>query len=362
MLTQVIMVIMNANNMNFKEDDGMRLYHAEEVPCHVREPFIYTGYRGRCGTALRCLRTTLFVRSNETLNFWTHVVPAVYFAWTAVSWWFSETSLSGSSWLALTIYLSTVCIVPVTSAIAHMFSCASDKAWHICFFADYAALSVYAIGASVAYRFFAFPPVLHGGWYAALYIPLSGFIAAASLAGSCWSRFLPDGTRRKAIRFFSLALPYLFDIAPVVYGLVTDSEAFKSSRILHQRQFVAAFLAAVIYCLHLPERLFPGQFDFIGHSHQIFHVIASLGCRDQMMAFLQTAASGGTQAGDIIPIAGVVIIVAVVIAADVAILICFIGQLKWTVMPCESPSKSGQHYTSSLGRQSCNDVALQKYK
>jgi len=347
--------------MFFKEDGGLRLYHAKEVPHHVREPFIFTGYRGKCGTALRCIRTTLFFRSNETLNVWTHVISAIYFAWTAVSWWFSETSLSRSSWIALSIYLITVCVVPVTSAVAHMFSCASYEAWHICFFADYAALSVYAIGASVAYRFFAFPPVLLGGWYGLLYVPLCGVTAVASLAGSCWSRFLPDGAQRKAVRFFSLALPYLFDVAPVAYGLVTDSQAFESSRMLHQRQFLAAFLAAVVYCLHLPERFFPGQFDFIGHSHQIFHVIASLGCRDQMMAFLQTAANG-TQDTDVILTTSVLLIFVIVSIADVAIFKYFVGQLKWTLESHESPLESGQQCTFFVNGHDDNAITSQKDK
>jgi len=335
------------NAVFMMEEDGLRLYHAEEVPHHIREPFIYTGYRGRCGTALKCLRTTLFVRSNETLNVWTHVIPSIYFAWAALSWWYTETSLSESSWLALAIYLSTVCAVPVTSTIAHMFSCASDKARHICFFADYAALSGYAIGASVAYQFFAFPPVLQGGWYATFYVPLSGVIAVLSLAGSCWSRFLPEGTQRKAVRFFSLALPYMFDVAPVAYGLITDVEAFQSSRMLHQRQFMAAFLASVIYCLHLPERFFPGQFDFIGHSHQIFHIIASLGCRDQMMAFMQTSADD-KEFPDIISIDKVLAIVIAVAVADATILVYFVGQLK-TILKSPvtvSPHENGQQCTS----------------
>ena len=340
------------------ENCGLRLYHAQEVPQHIREPFIYTGYRGHCGTALNCLRTTLFVRSNETLNVWTHIIPAIYFAWSAI-WWFSETSLSGSSWLALAIYLSTVCIVPLTSAIAHMFSCASDEAWHICFFVDYAALSAYAIGASVAYQFFAFPSVLQGGWYAALYVPLSGVIAVVSLAGSCWSRFLPDGTRRKAVRFLSLALPYLFDVAPVAYGLVVDSEAFQSSRTLHQRQFVAAFLAAVVYCLHLPERLFPGHFYFFGHSHQIFHVIASLGCRFQMMAFLQSSVDE-RQVSDIISITKFLVTVVAVAVTDVVILVYFVGQLKQTPKTHKSVSENGQQFASSVNTHGHCAIMSQK--
>ena len=37
----------------------------------------------------------------------------------------------------------------------------------------------------------------------------------------------------------------------------------------HTRQFVFAALGAFLYTTHLPERLSPGTFDIIGHSHQV---------------------------------------------------------------------------------------------
>jgi adiponectin receptor len=32
-------------------------------------------------------------------------------------------------------------------------------------------------------------------------------------------------------------------------------------------------LGAVVYCTRFPESLFPGKFDYIGHSHQLWHLL-----------------------------------------------------------------------------------------
>jgi hypothetical protein len=50
----------------------------------------------------------------------------------------------------------------------------------------------------------------------------------------------------------------------------------------HVRQSVFAFLSALIYSSHLPERLSPGRFDIIGQSHQLFHVVSVMGTHDLM--------------------------------------------------------------------------------
>ena len=34
---------------------------------------------------------------------------------------------------------------------------------------------------------------------------------------------------------------------------------------------------AILYIIRFPEKLFPGKFDYIGASHQIFHILVFLG-------------------------------------------------------------------------------------
>lgn len=39
-------------------------------------------------------------------------------------------------------------------------------------------------------------------------------------------------------------------------------------------QSLSAALSAILYAFHVPERLWPGRFDILGQSHQIFHLAA----------------------------------------------------------------------------------------
>jgi len=266
----------------------VRLYKVSEVPANFREPFILSGYRGVCnGSMLHSLRSTFLAPSNETFNVLTHLAAALWFSLAAGVWWQANWNGSVQFHLEINIYLVAVCVYPWVSAVAHVFSCASNCCRHLCFFMDYAALSFYALSAAIAYRVYAFPPNLLGGWCAQFYLPMAAVIAVLSLIGSCWSRFIVHGITRKCIRFLSFATPCFFDILPTMYGVVCDEEAFGPDfAAMFWRMIILTVLAAITYCLHIPERVFPGRFDFIGHSHQLFHILSALGSRDQMNAFL----------------------------------------------------------------------------
>ncbi|XP_009984909.1 PREDICTED: membrane progestin receptor gamma-B-like [Tauraco erythrolophus] len=53
---------------------------------------------------------------------------------------------------------------------------------------------------------------------------------------------------------------------------------------VHYKHTVFAFLTCFIFASHLPERLAPGHFDYIGHSHQVFHVCGIVGTHFQLEA------------------------------------------------------------------------------
>ncbi|XP_078296793.1 membrane progestin receptor delta isoform X2 [Panthera onca] len=60
-------------------------------------------------------------------------------------------------------------------------------------------------------------------------------------------------------------------------------EALSSSHTYH---LLCALLTGFLFASHLPERLAPGRFDYIGHSHQLFHICAVLGTHFQLEAVL----------------------------------------------------------------------------
>ncbi|KFP30012.1 Membrane progestin receptor gamma-B, partial [Colius striatus] len=171
----------------------------------------------------------------------------------------------------LLAYLLTCCIYPLASSCAHTFSTMSTRARHLCYFFDYAALSMYSLGS-----------------FHLCYVPVAVFNTIVSTSLSCYSRFLEVERPRlsKAARTLAFVYPYLFDSIPLFYRfyLCAVESCSEAAILLHYKHTIFAFLTCFIFASHLPERLAPGHFDYIGHSHQVFHVCGILGTHFQMEA------------------------------------------------------------------------------
>uniref|UniRef100_G3R5R3 Progestin and adipoQ receptor family member 6 n=1 Tax=Gorilla gorilla gorilla TaxID=9595 RepID=G3R5R3_GORGO len=95
----------------------------------------------------------------------------------------------------------------------------------------------------------------------------------------------------KVLRTGAFAYPFLFDNLPLFYrlglcwgrGHSCGQEALSTS---HGYHLFCALLTGFLFASHLPERLAPGRFDYIGHSHQLFHICAVLGTHFQLEAVL----------------------------------------------------------------------------
>ncbi|XP_009572212.1 PREDICTED: membrane progestin receptor gamma-B-like, partial [Fulmarus glacialis] len=123
---------------------------------------ILFGYRPPRSSAADCL-LSVFQMTNETLNIWTHFVPACL------------------------AYLLTCCIYPLASSCAHTFSTMSTRARHICYFFDYAALSMYSLGSALAYSAYVFPAEWVSSTFHHCYVPVAVFNTVVSTSLSCYS-------------------------------------------------------------------------------------------------------------------------------------------------------------------------------
>ncbi|XP_024305735.1 membrane progestin receptor gamma isoform X3 [Homo sapiens] len=92
----------------------------------------------------------------------------------------------------------------------------------------------------------------------------------------------------KVIRVLAFAYPYTWDSLPIFYRLFLfpGESAQNEATSYHQKHMIMTLLASFLYSAHLPERLAPGRFDYIGHSHQLFHVCVILATHMQMEAIL----------------------------------------------------------------------------
>ncbi|XP_077450949.1 membrane progestin receptor gamma-B [Stigmatopora argus] len=265
-----------------------RVVTINQVPEEFHEDSIISGYRYPHSSAMDCI-LSLFQLTNETLNIWTHFLPTWYFLWKLVSVVLMQTVWQHYFIWPLVVLIISSCIYPLASTCAHTFNSMSPRARHMCFYFDYGALSLYSMGSAIAYSAYVFPDKWVNNILHQSFIPVSLLNSIICTSLACYSRF-PECQRpgfTKALRIAAFAYPYLFDSIPLLYRVFlcegdgcTDNDA----NVFHKTHIVFATLTGFLFATHLPERLAPGSFDYIGHSHQLFHVFGVLGTHFQIMA------------------------------------------------------------------------------
>ncbi|XP_059228358.1 membrane progestin receptor gamma isoform X4 [Mustela nigripes] len=217
-------------------------------------------------------------------------VRDMFFVWRFVTaLYITDIQNDSYSW-PLFVYMGTSCVYPLVSSCAHTFSSMSKNARHICYFLDYGAVNLFSLGSAIAYSAYSLPDVMVCTTFHDYYVPLAVMNTILSTGLSCYSRFLEIQKPGlcKMLRILAFAYPYTWDSLPIFYRLfLLPGEGVQNEAILnHQKHMAMTLLASFFYSAHLPERLAPGRFDYIGHSHQLFHVCVILATHMQMEAIL----------------------------------------------------------------------------
>lgn len=265
----------------------VKLFRADHVPSDFREPFIWSGYRSCRSSAFSCLQSA-FNFTNETVNFWTHFIAFLFFAW-RLTYLYEEYDFANDMFtLPLFTFGISCCAYTLTSSTAHLFNCVSERGRHICFFLDYGALSIYSFGSAIVYNYYVFPSSILKSTLHNMYVPMACIMAVACTVMACASRLAVGMKQQKILRLSAFPLPYVFCSFPLLYRvLFCEEEDCESEALsLHQQQFILAMITAFIYTTHIPECLAPGRFDIFGHSHQLFHVMGVMTTYRQMQALV----------------------------------------------------------------------------
>lgn len=252
-----------------------QLFDHEQVPVVFREVGIKTGYRNPKSSPRECLRSA-FKSHNETINFWTHFLPTFYFVWALNDFCNDEGFIYDAYNWPFIAYLITVCTMPLVSSGAHLFGVMSEDARHICFFSDYSSICWYGFGAGVAYQAYTFDEQYFYSYYKHIFLYTVAALSIFSTLLACWSRYVKNIKCKKIMRVTAFSLPYLSSAYPLMLRLLKcyyNDDWSEPGAYLHAKHFMYAFSSVAVYSLHIPECFAPGQFDIVGHSHQIFHVI-----------------------------------------------------------------------------------------
>lgn len=275
-------------------------------------------------TTVECFKS-LFQWNNETLNVWTHFLTLLFFFWKFHS--LQIDLLSDPGYWPLLAHAIGAFAYPALSTIAHAFSSMPLSIRHLCFCCDYAGISIYSMGSSVAYFAYSTPKHVQESLLGELHQPINFLMAVFCCFICCVSRDKKWQTVQTTMRTLSFALPYIFTCSFVIYGILVSY--YSKSMWFHCSQFFWCTLMAVTMTAKIPEKYFSEYFDVVGHSHQWFHIFVFIATNHQINAVIldmqHLRESGSIKPSSFIGTVGLVVLV---IAIDAVIVGFFFFRLK----------------------------------
>uniref|UniRef100_A0A3Q3BZH0 Progestin and adipoQ receptor family member VIII n=1 Tax=Haplochromis burtoni TaxID=8153 RepID=A0A3Q3BZH0_HAPBU len=214
------------------------------------------------GLHWRCYLLSLFQKHNESLNVWTHLLAGPVLL---LRWWANVDTLGCTlddvTSLPLLLFLVSSLTYLYLSAAAHLLQSHSER-----------------YGCSLGHYFYASEPAWRER-VGVIFLPGAAFFGWLSCTGCCYAKFRyrrPYPPQRKVCQLIPTGLAYVLDISPVAHRLLTVSWSQEPSLPFHALQIACFLLSALFFSCSIPEPFFPGNCDFVGQGHQIFHVLLSL--------------------------------------------------------------------------------------
>uniref|UniRef100_A0A8C3V5C2 Progestin and adipoQ receptor family member 9 n=1 Tax=Catharus ustulatus TaxID=91951 RepID=A0A8C3V5C2_CATUS len=161
------------------------------------------------------------------------------------------------------------------SCTAHLFSCLSPRLRATFFYLDYASISYYGFASTLDCSL----PIAA---YRVLVLPVALALAVGCTAACCRSR-AACCAYPFAVRTFVFAMPLSMACPIMLESLLFDLRARNPTLFVYfYRRYFWLLVAAFFNVSKIPERIQPGLFDIVGHSHQLFHIFTFLSIYDQV--------------------------------------------------------------------------------
>ena len=269
---------------NMIAQDTSELFHLSEAQLKITSsycnPYILKGYRNGY-SMVACLRS-IFSIHNETLNIWTHLAGflywcTVFFSLETKPWYKASDEMTRA---VISVGYFICLIMPLSSAIYHTFcdaqSCCCFKAGHeeekwsvrnVFLRMDLFGIYTLFYSRSLVEGYLVFYCNRHG-WLLYMMLTMFAFIFLAPLG--VWK-----------MKLWPMAPSLLLCIFPSLLFLSDASWISSQQQALHllftNLGTLCFPMALYFYRRRWPECRWPGHFDIIGQSHQIWHILTWIG-------------------------------------------------------------------------------------
>ncbi|KAL6230443.1 hypothetical protein BDW75DRAFT_222612 [Aspergillus navahoensis] len=245
----------------------------DQLPSWQRDnQYILSGYRAVSNSFRKSFMSLAYLH-NETVNIYSHLIPAVLLSFLSIPLHTSlkgrYTSVSTADTIVLGCFVLGAVLCLAISAIFHTVKNHSPHIARIANRMDYIGIVLLIVGSFVPSVFYGFycQPVLQ-----TVYLTMITSLGLLCAAVSATPQFRhPTWRPFRARMFIALGLSALF---PVVHGVMRFGVGQMNKQISLSWVVLQGSLyivGACIYATQVPERIYPGVFDIWISSHQIFH-------------------------------------------------------------------------------------------
>ncbi|XP_031572377.1 progestin and adipoQ receptor family member 3-like [Actinia tenebrosa] len=256
-------------------DKAIKLYEYHEIPYFLRgNAYITDGYRAYLNSKW-CIKS-LFMMSNESINIWSHILGFWYFSFLLIYDNFLKIPYVAGSTLADYLVFSALLIgfqlCMLFSAGYHVFCCHSERVFHRWFALDLAGIS---LGLCTCYI-----PSVYYAFYChvtlrTLYLTGVCILTILTISFQAHPHFLTSHWARRRLLLFCSMVAY--GVMPSTHWVYLnggwDQEIVKLFIPRVVVQYILGILALSFYAFKIPERYFPGKLNYIGSSHQWWHLL-----------------------------------------------------------------------------------------
>ncbi|GFS03503.1 membrane progestin receptor beta-like [Elysia marginata] len=260
----------------------------DKLPLVFHEPHVYTGFRP-LHQPWKNYILSLFQWHNEVMNVWTHLLALIVVVLRAALWSLEFDLVLDPYMWPLAVGIATIVVLYTCSSCAHCFSNRSELTHYTCFMCDYAGIGLYGFGSTILHYWYCLHEDFLGSLSHQLATPVGALLGVltcvcCSISKTKYKRPYPFA--RRVWQMSSVLAIYLWLIFPIWYKLwlYMYNGEWESSFRHHIQQMLWFTLGGFFFGTDIPQRFYPGKFDLLGHSHQLFHVCIFMTTFEQMNA------------------------------------------------------------------------------